>query len=271
MEIMSELIVSNVSKSYGRGTNRHVVLDRINLEVKKGEFVSLLGPSGCGKTTLLNIIAGFLQADGGSVAVEGHDITGPGPDRGFVFQSFALFPWMTVRQNILYPMKRQAYPHQKREERLRQLLEMARLAGKEHLYPHQLSGGMKQRTAVVRALACQPKLLLMDEPLAALDYQMRISLQQQLEEIVLADHATVVMVTHDVDEAVYMSDRVLVMSREQGHIVDDLPIKLRRHRDRNSPQYQEYMGRLRSQLKMEHLGWQTYKGSEEVDKDRDLL
>jgi len=261
---MSELVVQDVSKSYGKGITRNIVLERVNLEVSKGEFVSLLGPSGCGKTTLLNIIAVFLPADSGSVAIEGRRIEGPGSDRGFVFQSFALFPWMTVRNNILYPMKRQGLPHQQQKERLQELLEMAHLVGKDQLYPHQLSGGMKQRTAMVRALACQPKVLLMDEPLAALDYQMRISLQQQLEEIVCADGATVVMVTHDVDEAIYMSDRVVVMSQNQGRIMDDLPIKLPRQRDRNHPLYQEYMSRLRSQLKIEHLGWQTHYGSEEV-------
>lgn len=262
---MSELVIQDVSKSYGRGINTNIVLERVNLEVRKGEFVSLLGPSGCGKTTLLNIIAGFLQADNGSVAVEGRNIKGPGPDRGFVFQSFALFPWMNVRNNILYPMKRQGFSNHQQKERLQQLLEMAHLVGQDHLYPHQLSGGMKQRTAMVRALACNPKVLLMDEPLAALDYQMRISLQQQLEDIVRADGATVVMVTHDVDEAVYMSDRVVVMSREQGRIMDDLPIKLPRRRDRNHPLYQEHMSRLRSQLKIEHMGWQTYDGTGEVN------
>lgn len=243
-----ELRVEGINKAFiNNGKNKEVLKD-ISFEIEKGQFISLLGPSGCGKTTLLTIIAGFQKADSGLILVGENKVTKAGPDRGFVFQNYALFPWMTVKDNILFPMKQIKMGKAERQKRLEHLLTIAQLNGQEHLYPHQISGGMKQRTALVRALATTPDVLLMDEPLGALDHQMRQSLQSELEDIWLEDRTTVVMVTHDVDEAVYLSDRVIVMSRNKGKIVADMPIELGRPRNRKSKEYEEYKNKLEEYL-----------------------
>ncbi|MEF9935042.1 MAG: ABC transporter ATP-binding protein SaoA [Clostridium sp.] len=243
--------IENVSKSFKNGKKISDILENINLTINEGEFVTLLGPSGCGKTTLLTIIAGFQKATAGEIKVSGKLVTKPGPDRGFVFQNYALFPWMTVKNNILYPMKQQRVPKNERIERLNNLLKMSHLEGKEELYPHQISGGMKQRVAVIRSLACKPEVLLMDEPLGAVDFQMRQILQEELEDIWIQDRTTVLMVTHDVDEAIYMSDRVIVMSTNHGEIIEDIKINLDRPRRayRNSKEYDNYKVYLTSVLK----------------------
>ncbi|SHH96548.1 NitT/TauT family transport system ATP-binding protein [Clostridium collagenovorans DSM 3089] len=236
--------IDNISKSFKNNKEINEVLKDISFEVNEGEFVSLLGPSGCGKTTLLTIIAGFKGANLGEISVGDKIVRGPGADRGFVFQNYALFPWMTVEKNILYPMKQQKVPKEDRRARLNQLLKMSKLEGKEKLYPSQLSGGMKQRIAVIRALACKPEVLLLDEPLGAVDFQMRKILQEELESIFMADKTTAIMVTHDVDEAVYMSDRVIVMSTDKGRIIEDLKIDLPRPRVRDCEQYNSYKDKL---------------------------
>lgn len=248
-----ELRVEGINKAFiNNGKNKEVLKD-ISFEIEKGQFISLLGPSGCGKTTLLTIIAGFQKADSGLILVGENKVTKAGPDRGFVFQNYALFPWMTVKDNILFPMKQIKMGKAERQKRLEHLLTIAQLNGQEHLYPHQISGGMKQRTALVRALATTPDVLLMDEPLGALDHQMRQSLQSELEDIWLEDRTTVVMVTHDVDEAVYLSDRVIVMSRNKGKIVADMPIELGRPRNRKSKEYEEYKNKLENYLEQASL------------------
>lgn len=243
-----ELRVEGINKAFINNGKDKEVLKDISFEIEKGQFISLLGPSGCGKTTLLTIIAGFQKADSGLILVGENKVTKAGPDRGFVFQNYALFPWMTVKDNILFPMKQIKMGKAERQKRLEHLLTIAQLNGQEHLYPHQISGGMKQRTALVRALATTPDVLLMDEPLGALDHQMRQSLQSELEDIWLEDRTTVVMVTHDVDEAVYLSDRVIVMSRNKGKIVADMPIELGRPRNRKSKEYEEYKNKLEEYL-----------------------
>ncbi|WP_418791801.1 ABC transporter ATP-binding protein SaoA [Phosphitispora sp. TUW77] len=234
------LHIEHVNKVFKNSGMPHIVLNDVSFTVEEGEFVSLLGPSGCGKTTLLTIVAGFQAASSGQVRINGNVVTKPGPDRGFVFQDYALFPWMTVKENIVFPMKQQKVPSAVREEFLQRLLSMVHMEGKENLYPSQLSGGMKQRTAMVRALACRPKVLLMDEPLGAVDYQMRQMLQEELEAIWISEKTTVLMVTHDVDEAVYLSDRIIVMSTKQGEVLEDLRVKLDRPRSRKSNKYFEY-------------------------------
>jgi NitT/TauT family transport system ATP-binding protein len=245
-----ELKVEDVSKNFINDGSVHTVLKGLKFSVHEGQFVTLLGPSGCGKTTLLTIIAGFQAASGGRVLSNGQMVTKPGPDRGFVFQNYALFPWMTVRENILYPMKQRKVPAKDREKRLEELLAMAQLEGREKIFPHQLSGGMKQRVAFIRALAGRPELLLMDEPLGAVDMQMRQSLQEDLEALWLKDKTTVVMVTHDVDEAIYLSDRVIVMSASEGKIVEDMPIDLPRPRDRKSAEYFKHKEHLSEALRI---------------------
>ncbi len=259
------LSVENLSKVYLNEGNVHTVLSGVSFTVQEGQFLTLLGPSGCGKTTLLTILAGFQDASGGSVLLNGKKVIKPGPDRGFVFQNYALFPWMTVQDNILYPMKRRKMPRQQREQRLKELLEMAQLEGKERLYPHQLSGGMKQRTAFVRALAGSPEVLLMDEPLGAVDFQMRQILQEELESLWLKDKTTVIMVTHDVDEAIYLSDRVIVMSSWEGIILEDLEIKLGRPRNRNGEKYLRHKENLMNVLRKALV-----KESDASGKEREL-
>jgi len=245
-----ELRVENLSKVFVNDNSVHTVLKDLNFYVHEGQFVTLLGPSGCGKTTLLTIMAGFQAASGGIILIDGRQVTKPGPDRGFVFQNYALFPWMTVRDNILYPMKQRKVPAKEREKYLKELLIMAQLEGKEKLFPHQLSGGMKQRTAFIRALAGRPEVLLMDEPLGAVDHQMRQILQEELEALWLKDKTTVIMVTHDVDEAIYLSDRVIVMSSNEGKILEDMAVSLARPRDRKDIRYSKYKEHLTDVLKI---------------------
>lgn len=243
-----KLSVDGINKTFYNNKVEHKVLENINIDIKEGEFVSLLGPSGCGKTTLLKIIGGFTKPDSGKILVEGNEVNKPGVDRAFIFQNYALFPWKTVKANVEFPMKQLGISKEEREKRLKYLLEMSHLEGKEKMYPNNLSGGMKQRVALIRALACNPQVLLMDEPLGAVDYQMRQNLQEELENIWLKNEITAVMVTHDVDEAIYMSDRVIVMSRDKGRIIENLHIDLERPRDRESIQYNEYKKRLTQKL-----------------------
>lgn len=243
-----KLKIENVNKTFMNNKVENKVLENINLDIKEGEFVSLLGPSGCGKTTLLTIIGGFQSCEEGQVLLNNKVVDRPGIDRAFVFQNYALFPWKTVKANVEFPMKQQKLSKEEREKKLEELLEISDLKGKEKMYPHQLSGGMKQRVAVIRALACNPEVLLMDEPLGAVDFQMRQNLQEQLENIWIKNKITAIMVTHDVDEAVYMSDRVVVMSKDKGRIIEDLKIDLGRPRDRESDEYLEYKNRLTKQL-----------------------
>lgn len=245
-----QLEVRNVSKSFLNGGSLKAVLEDVSFSIRTGEFVTLLGPSGCGKTTLLTIVAGFREPSGGEVRLNGKPVQRPGPDRAFVFQDYGLFPWMTVKQNVVYPMKQLKVPREEQERRLWELLALAHLEGHEHLYPSQISGGMKQRTAVIRALACDPQVLLMDEPLGAVDHQMRQLLQEELEAIWLKDRTTVLMVTHDIDEAIYLSDRVIVMSSERGKILEDLRISLERPRVRRGQRYHEYRDRLLEVLRI---------------------
>lgn len=243
-----KLKIEHVSKTFINNKVENKVLENINLDIKEGEFVSLLGPSGCGKTTLLTIIGGFQGCEEGQVLLNDKVVDKPGIDRAFVFQNYALFPWKTVKANVEFPMKQRKLSKEEREKKLEELLEISDLKGREKMYPHQLSGGMKQRVAVIRALACSPQVLLMDEPLGAVDFQMRQNLQEELESIWIKNKITAIMVTHDVDEAVYMSDRVVVMSRDKGRIIEDLKIDLDRPRNRESNEYLEYKNRLTKQL-----------------------
>ncbi|HEX3711020.1 MAG TPA: ABC transporter ATP-binding protein [Pseudolabrys sp.] len=215
----AQIVVNDVSHVYRPPRGREVVaLDQVSLAVQNREFVALLGPSGCGKSTLLYLIGGFLPVETGAIEVDGNPVTGPGPDRGIVFQHFALFPWKTVRGNILYGLERQGMPKAEREKRAMDFVELVGLAGFENSYPSQLSGGMRQRTAIARTLAFDPKILLMDEPFGALDAQTRGLMQSELLRIWQRTPKTVIFVTHDVQEAVYLADRVAVMSARPGRI-----------------------------------------------------
>lgn len=244
--------VDNISKSFkGRRKQEEpkTVLRNLSFQVEEGEFIALLEPSGCGKTTTLSIVAGFLKQDEGRIEVNKREVSGPGPDRAYMFQNYALFPWLRVGENIEYPMKKRKLPKEERKKKVKELLEMAQLQAYEQYFIHEISGGMKQRVALLRALACEPEILLMDEPLGAVDFQMRQLLQEQLESILLRKNITSLMVTHDVEESVYLSDRVIVMSRNQGRILEDMRIELPRPRNRETPEYHSYVLRLTKILK----------------------
>ena len=215
----AQIVIDRVSHVYrpprGRAVTAH---DDVSLAVRDREFVALLGPSGCGKSTLLYLVGGFLPVEQGAVLVEGKPIAGPGPDRGIVFQHFALFPWKTVLQNVLYGLEKLGVPREERIRRAREFIELVGLGGFEDSYPSQLSGGMKQRAAIARTLAIDPHILLMDEPFGALDAQTRSLMQGELLRIWQGSRKTVIFVTHDVHEAVFLAERIAVMSARPGRI-----------------------------------------------------
>jgi NitT/TauT family transport system ATP-binding protein len=241
--------IEDVSKTFEtKRDRRHLAIADVSLAVAAGEFVSILGPSGCGKSTLLYIVGGFVTPSTGSVVVNGRPITGPGPDRGPVFQEFALFPWKNVLGNVMYGLERRGAPKAEAQKRARELLALVHLSGYEKFYPKELSGGMKQRVALARTLAYGPSILLMDEPFGALDAQTRTRLQNDLLDIWERDRKTVLFVTHSVEEAVFLSDRVAVMTRSPGRIKEIIPIALARPRDRAAllldRRYQDYVVRI---------------------------
>jgi len=227
-----QIAIDKVSHVYRPPRRRPVLaLEDVSLVVRPREFVALLGPSGCGKSTLLYLLGGFLPVEKGTITVNGKPIAGPGPDRGIVFQHFALFPWKTVRANITYGLERQGMPREEREARAQAFIDLVGLHGFEDSYPSQLSGGMKQRTALARTLAFDPSILLMDEPFGALDAQTRHLMQAELLSIWNRTPKTVIFVTHDVQEAVYLADRVAVMSARPGRIKTIVETKF----DKNDP------------------------------------
>jgi len=214
-----QIVIEGVNHTYRPPHGREVLaLENVALDVHRREFVALLGPSGCGKSTLLYLIGGFLPTEQGAIRVDGAPVAGPGPDRGIVFQHFALFPWKTVRANVLYGLEKLGLARAEREQRAKNYIEMVGLRGFEDSYPSQLSGGMKQRAAIARTLAIDPKILLMDEPFGALDAQTRSLMQSELLRIWQRTHKTVIFVTHDVQEAVYLAERVVVMSARPGRV-----------------------------------------------------
>ncbi len=216
---MATIQAIGVSKRFPLERRREVVaLDGVNLEVHENEFLAIVGPSGCGKSTFLYMVGGFLAVDEGQILVDGEPVRGPGPDRGIVFQHFALFPWLTVKRNILYGLEERGTPAGERERIARELIESVGLSGFENTYPKLLSGGMKQRVAIARTLAFDPEILLMDEPFGSLDAQTRAMMQEELLRIWNRRRKTVLFVTHDVREAVYLADRVAVMTARPGKI-----------------------------------------------------
>ena len=216
----AQIVIDGVSHCYRPATGRPVLaLEDESLDITAREFVALLGPSGSGKSTLLYLIGGFLPTETGRIVIEGKPVAAPGPDRGIVFQHFALFPWKTVRANVLYGLERMGLAREERETRAQSFINLVGLTGFEDSYPSQLSGGMRQRTAIARTLAFDPKILLMDEPFGALDAQTRGLMQSELLSIWERTPKTVLFVTHDVQEAVYLADRVAVMSARPGRII----------------------------------------------------
>jgi len=219
MSEQAQIVVDAVSHHYRPAVGRSVLaLENVSLDVREREFLALLGPSGCGKSTLLYLIGGFLPTETGKILIDGKPVAGPGSDRGIVFQNFALFPWKTVRKNVLYGLERQGMAREERETRAQSFIDLVGLTGFEDSYPSHLSGGMKQRTAIARTLAIDPRILLMDEPFGALDAQTRSLMQAELLAIWEKTRKTVIFVTHDVHEAVFLAERVAVMSARPGHI-----------------------------------------------------
>ena len=224
-----------------RGTMVEAV-SSVDLKVQPGEFVSLIGPSGCGKSTLLNIVAGFVEPTSGSVLVDGQNIRGPGSDRGVVFQQYSLFPWLSVRKNVEFGLKMKGIPSSQRETQARTLLGLAGLLAFENHYPDQLSGGMKQRVGIVRALATSPQVLLMDEPFGALDAQTRTVMQEILTNMWQQFRISVLFVTHDIEESIFLSDRIYVMTARPGRIKAEIKVPLPRPRTPEMTYTPEFIG-----------------------------
>jgi NitT/TauT family transport system ATP-binding protein len=237
---MAFLSVKDLNKKFSKeGAKPLTALDSINLDIEKEEFISLVGPSGCGKTTLLRIIAGLEEPTSGEILLEGNEIRGPDPERGMVFQEYSLFPWLNIIDNISFGLEMKGIGKEERRKAAAEYIDIVNLKGFENSYPHELSGGMRQRVAIARALANAPKLLLMDEPFGALDAQTRNRMQNELLDIHEKTRKTVIFVTHSVDEAVYLSDRVVVLSTRPGRIREIIEIDLPegKKRERTDPEF----------------------------------
>ncbi len=224
------LEVRGLSKGFTRKGRRIVALDNFDLTVDEGEFVAIVGPSGCGKSTFLHMLGGFEPIDGGVVALGGKRVSKPGPDRGMLFQDYALYPWRSVIGNVTWPLEIQKAAADRRNEIAERLIDLVGLSAFRHHYPAELSGGMKQRVALARLLALDPTILLMDEPFGALDAQNRELMQEELQRIWDTTRKTVLFVTHDIDEAIYLADRVIVFTSRPGRIKADIRIELARPR-----------------------------------------
>lgn len=245
--------LKHVSKGFpsGSGSQRREVLKDLNLDIVRGEFVAIVGYSGSGKTTLISLLAGLIRPDEGSVVIDGAEVTGPGPDRGIVFQNYSLLPWLSVFDNIalavdqLFPN----WPKEKRREHIERYIAMVNLTPARHKRPHELSGGMRQRVSVARALAMNPEMLLLDEPLSALDALTRATLQSEIEQIWERDRKTVVLITNDVDEGLLLADRVIPLSAGPGATLGPaVEVDLDRPRDRKSIQRDPHFKRLRTEV-----------------------
>ena len=251
-----KLLVEGVSRVFGgvSGAKPVRALEPTNLEVAENDFITILGPSGCGKSTLLRIIAGLDRPTQGRVLLDGRAVTGPGADRGMVFQSYTLFPWLTVAQNIAFGLRERAVPAAQRREIVEAYIDKVGLRGFENHFPKQLSGGMQQRTAIARALANDPQILLLDEPFGALDNQTRALMQELLLGIWERERKTVLFVTHDIEEAIFVASRVVVMSARPGRIKADLAVDLphpRHYTMKTSPEFNALKARLTEEIRAE--------------------
>ena len=248
--------IRDVSVRFGRDGHATEAVNHVSLEVKPGDFVSVIGPSGCGKSTLLNIVAGFLKPSEGQALLDGRAIGGPGADRGVVFQQYSLFPWMSVRKNVEFGLKMQGLGQNARESAARTLLGLAGLLQFENHYPDQLSGGMKQRVGIVRALATSPQVMLMDEPFGALDSQTRTVMQEILTNMWQQLQLSVLFITHDIEEAIFLSEKVYVMTARPGRIKAEIPIPLPRPRTPEmmaSPTFHALVLKLKALIREESL------------------
>jgi NitT/TauT family transport system ATP-binding protein len=251
----NKLVIKNLSKTFD-DTGKVQALKDISLTVGEAEFVVLVGPSGCGKSTLLNIIGGLETASSGTVELNGRIVNEPGADRGMVFQGYSLFPWLNVRKNVEFGLKMKGIPAKQREKTAREYLKLVGLEEFENALPRQLSGGMRQRTAIARTLANKPDVLLMDEPFGALDAQTRVVMQEFLASVTRETNMTVMFVTHDIDEAILLADKIYVMSRRPGTIRDRIDVKMPQDRTRNilvAPEFLEIKKRIMDMLWQESI------------------
>ena len=237
-----KLIIHDVNKSFIVNGQSVDVLKDINLEIEEGEFVVIVGHSGCGKSTLLKMIAGLETNDTGELSVDGKEISGPGMDRGMIFQEHRLFPWLSIEKNVQLGLK--GLSKEEKRKLSDQYLELVKLSEFKKAYPSQLSGGMSQRAAIARSLVSQPEILLLDEPFGALDALTKIELQEEMLKIRERFHNTMIMVTHDIEEAVYLADRIVVMSARPGRIKDVIKVELGTYRDRGGSDFAHYKKKI---------------------------
>ncbi|AZU62756.1 ABC transporter ATP-binding protein [Neobacillus mesonae] len=251
-----KLEIKEVGKVFKTKKGETTALEKTSFSVSEGEFVTILGPSGCGKSTVLRIAAGLEEATSGQVLIDGKPVSGPGPDRGMVFQSYTLYPWLTVKENITFGLKLKGVPQRERDHVARHYLQLIGLEGFEKHYPVQLSGGMKQRVAIARALANEPKILLMDEPFGALDAQTRNIMQEVLLKAWEESKKTILFITHDVEESIFLADSVYVMTARPGRLKKKVPITLERPRDfsvKGSVEFAQFKDELLSLIREESL------------------
>jgi len=246
-----KLRVEHLNKVFDGAAGQVEAIRDVNLEIRQSEFVMIVGPSGCGKTTLINIIGGLESASSGSVLLDGRPVSGPGADRGMVFQSYSLFPWLTVQKNVEFGLQMKKLPKQECRDIAARYIDLVGLKGFENALPKQLSGGMKQRVAIARTLANEPEILLMDEPFGALDAQTRVVMQELLADISRRTNTTILFITHDIDEAVLLGDRIYVMSRRPGRVRETLTVALPQPRDHHSlvlPEFQQIKAHIMDML-----------------------
>lgn len=253
------LKIEDLQKKFLRDGVPHAVFDNVSLDIYRREFICVIGPSGCGKSTLIRIIAGLDFATSGRILLNGQLVTGPGPDRGMVFQGYTLFPWLSVKRNVMFGLEMQGKPFDTAEAEARQWLEMVGLLKYADAYPHELSGGMKQRVAIARALANEPPILIMDEPFGALDSLTRAQMQTYLLQIWREVNVTILFITHDLDEAAYLSDRIVVMGSNPGRVVEVIENPVPRPRRLDQFVSQEF---LALKFRLEELIHHKVEGSQ---------
>jgi len=258
--MQSNIQISNVHKIFSSGGREVVALNAINIDIKPGEFICLLGPSGCGKSTLLNAVAGFSLPTTGSILVDGKPVLAPGPDRGMVFQEYALFPWMTVADNVAFGLEIKKMPKAQIREKVGSLLEMLNLQDFRDRYPKDLSGGMRQRVAIARVLALDSPIMLMDEPFGALDSLTRRNLQDELLRIWTEFKKTIIFVTHSIEESIYLADRIVVMTYRPGKIKKIVSVAMPRPRDPSSAEFNN----LKKELSLLVMEEQSRHNQEEI-------
>lgn len=251
-----EIEISGVTQEFEKKDGKFLALDTVNLNVEQNEFICVVGPSGCGKTTLLNIIAGLCKPTTGTVKVRGELVTGPGKGKGVVFQQYALYPWLTVEKNVEFGMRMKGVPKAERAEIAKKYIDLVGLSKFAKAYPKELSGGMKQRVAIARAYATAPEVLLMDEPFGALDAQTRAQLQENLLKTWEQERKTCFFITHDVEEAVLLATKIIIMSAGPGHITEIVPVTLpypRTQQTKLTPEFNELKNQIWNKVYREYL------------------